>query len=71
MIMTAPIRLSGLSCSLRITAESISAETGASDPFVKLVAVVSFRNVFELASQQIAVLFEEVYVPVARIRQDQ
>ena len=44
--------------------------SGSSDHFVEFVAVVSFGNVFEFASEQIAVLLEERNVPVTRIRHD-
>jgi hypothetical protein len=41
----------------------------ASDHFVEFVTVVSLGNIFEFASDKIAVLFEEIDIPVARIRQ--
>ena len=41
-----------------------------SDIFVELVAVVSFRNIPELTSEQIAVLLEETDVPVAGASHD-
>ena len=42
----------------------------ASYHFVELVAIVSLGYVFELASNQIAVLFEETDIPVACICED-
>ena len=44
--------------------------SGSSEHFVEFVAVVSFGNVFEFASEQITVLLEERNVPVTRIRHD-
>ena len=42
----------------------------ASYLFVELVAAMSFRNVLEFASEQIAVLPEKIDIPVARICQN-
>ena len=47
-----------------------AAVSNASNHFVEFIAVMPFGNVLELASEKIAVLFEEIDVPVARIRQN-
>ena len=41
-----------------------------SNHFIELITVMPFGYVFEFPSDQIAVLFEEIDVPVARIRHD-
>ena len=50
--------------------DSLLTSNRNSNHFVELVAVVSFRNIFEFASCKITILLEKAGIPVARIRQN-
>ena len=54
----------------RLDKRGIAVCLDALDHLIELVAVVSLGNVFEFAPDQIAVLFEEIDVPIARARDD-
>ena len=47
-----------------------AAVSNASNHFVEFIAVMPFGNVLEFASEQKAVLFEEIDVPITRTCQN-